>query len=113
MTPRCASIFPDGCAAMNHVHASSYDLPAAPPPARVAGFRTKLLVTMMVVIAGVTALALYFAQHSLASSFEQDLARQFQAELGALHHTQQIRHAALVERSRALLRRSRIIAALE
>ena len=98
---------------MNPAHARPLDLPAAPPPARVAGFRTKLLVTMMVVVCGVTALALYFAQHSLATSFESDLARQFQSELGALHHAQQIRHAALVERSRALLRRPRIIAALE
>ena len=98
---------------MNHAPVHSCELPAASPPARVAGFRTKLLIAMMLLVCAITALALYFAQHSVAASFERDLAREYQAELGALHHAQQIRHAALVERCHALLRRPRIIAALE
>ncbi len=98
---------------MTHVPATPYAIPAAPPPVRVAGFRTKLLVAMMLLVCGVTVLALYFAQSSVAASFERDLAREFHAELAALHHAQQIRHAGLVERCRALLRRPRIIGALE
>lgn len=98
---------------MNPVQAHSYGMPAPPPPVRVAGFRAKLLIAMMLLVCAITALALYLAQHSAAASFERDLAREFQAELGALHHAQQIRHAALVERCHALLRRPRIIAALE
>lgn len=76
-------------------------------------FRTKLLVAMMVVVASVTALALYFAEHSLVEAAETDLQREFQAELAALHHLQEIRHAALVERCHALVRKPRIHAALE
>jgi signal transduction histidine kinase len=79
----------------------------------VAGFRWKLLVAMMLVVSVVTALALYLAQRNLVANAEHDLQRQFQAELDALHHAQEIRHAALVERCRALVRRPRIHAALE
>ena len=79
----------------------------------MAGFRWKLLVAMMLVVSVVTALALYLAQRNLAANAEHDLQRQFQAELDALHHAQEIRHAALVERCRALVRRPRIHAALE
>lgn len=79
----------------------------------MAGFRWKLLVAMMLVVSVVTALALYLAQRNLVANAEHDLQRQFQAELDALHHAQEIRHAALVERCRALVRRPRIHAALE
>lgn len=84
-----------------------------PRPSRVAGFRLRLLVAMMLVVSVITALALYFAQRNLVANVERDLQRQFQAELDALHHVQEIRHAALVERCRALVRRPRIHAALE
>ena len=84
-----------------------------PPPTRVAGFRTKLLVAMMLVVSAITGLALYLAQRNLAASVEGDLQREFQAELAALHHVQVIRHAALVERCRTLVRKPRIHAALE
>jgi signal transduction histidine kinase len=87
--------------------------PAAPPKPRATGFRTKLLVAMMLVVSAVTALALYFAEHSLAGAAERDLQREFQGELAALHHVQDIRHAALVERCHALVRKARIHAALE
>ncbi len=86
---------------------------SGPKPSRVTGFRLKLLVAMMLVVSVITALALFFAQRNLAASVEQDLQRQFQAELDALHHVQEIRHAAMVERCRALVRRPRIHAALE
>ncbi len=83
------------------------------PPTRVAGFRTKVLVAMMLVVSAVTALALYFAQRNLAENVERDLEREFHSELEALHKVREIRQSALNERCRALVRKSRIHAALE
>lgn len=87
--------------------------PAEPPGVRVAGFRTKLLVAMMLVVAGVTLLALYFAEESLAANHEEGLQREFQGEIAAFDRAQEVRRAALVERCRALVRRQRIRAAFE
>ncbi|HWA07854.1 MAG TPA: HAMP domain-containing sensor histidine kinase [Opitutaceae bacterium] len=87
--------------------------PSGPGSARVAGFRLRLMVAMMLIVAVITATALALAERNLAANVERDLGAQFQAELDALHHAQQIRRAALVERSRALVRRPRIHAALE
>lgn len=84
-----------------------------PKASRVAGFRTKLLVAIMVIVSGITALGLYVADRNLTANVASDLQRQFQGELAALHHAQEIRHAALVERCRALVRKPRIHAALE
>ena len=84
-----------------------------PQGARVAGFRTKLLVAIMLVVSSVTLLSLYFAQRSLAANVEEDLQRQFQAELVAFDRAQEVRRVALVERCRALVRKARIRAALE
>ncbi len=88
---------------------------APPQPARAgfASFRTKLLLAMMLVVTAVTALALFFAQRKVASDARRDLEREFQGELAAFHSIQEIRHAALAERCRALARRPRIHAALE
>ena len=80
---------------------------------RVAGFRTRLRVATMIVVSVVTLLGLYFGERSLASNVEDDLRREFQAELAALRNTRAIRHAGLVERCRTLVRRSRIQSALE
>ena len=79
----------------------------------VARFRTKLVVAMMLVVSAITALALYFTQRNMAGAFEQELQREFQGELAALQNVQELRHAALVERCRALVRKPRIHAALE
>src|SRR3954471_6982568 len=87
--------------------------PVEPPPARVSGFRLRLLVAIMLVVSAITGLALYLAQHQLAASVEADLQREFQAELTARHNAQEIRLAALVERCRALVRKPRIHSALE
>lgn len=89
---------------------STPPLPASSP---VTSFRTKLFVGMMLVITGITAIALYFAQRNVAEDVERDLQREFQGELAALHRVQEIRHAALVERCRPLVRRARIQGALE
>ncbi|HTL68065.1 MAG TPA: HAMP domain-containing sensor histidine kinase [Lacunisphaera sp.] len=76
-------------------------------------FRTKLLVAMMLVVTAATALALFFAQRKVAANAARDLDREFQAGLATFHSVQEVRHAALAERCRALSRRSRIHAALE
>ena len=85
----------------------------APSPSRPTRFRTKLLVTMMLVVSGVTGLGLSFAERNLTAGVERGLEREFQAELVALHHAQAVRSAALAERCRALVRKPRIHAALE
>lgn len=87
--------------------------PLEPQAARIAGFRTKLLVAMMLVVSAVTLLALWLAQRSLAANFEDELQREFQGQLAAFDRAQEVRRAALVERCRALVRRPRIRAAFE
>lgn len=88
---------------------------AAREPTRsgVGAYRTKLLVSMMLVVVTTTGLVLFWAQRNAANAAEEELQRRFQAELAALHDVQELRHAALVERCRALVRRPRIHAALE
>ena len=81
--------------------------------ASVSRFRAKLLVAMMLMVCAITTLVLYFAQKNIALNVERDLQREFQDKLAALHNVQEIRHAALVERCRALVRKPRIHAALE
>jgi signal transduction histidine kinase len=80
---------------------------------KVVAFRTKLLVAMMLVVSAITALALYFSERNAAAAVERDLRREFHNELTSLHNIQEIRLAALVERCRALVGKSRIHAALE
>ena len=80
---------------------------------RPENFRVQLIVAMMLVISAITALVLYVADRNLASEVEQGMQRQFQAELATLRKAQALRQAALVERSRALVQRSRLHAALE
>ncbi len=76
-------------------------------------FRKNLLLAMMVVVAAATALSLYLAQQNIERTFEAERQREFQGELAALASVQELRHAALVERCRLLVRRARIHAALE
>jgi len=79
----------------------------------VAGFRTKLLVAIMLLVTLLTLLALYLGQRSLAENFEEDLQREFHGELAAIDRAQELRRVALVERCRGLVRRPRIRAAFE
>jgi signal transduction histidine kinase len=79
----------------------------------VTTFRTKVLVAMAIVVLAITGLGLLWAQRKVAAETEHDLQRDFQAALASLHALQEIRHAALAERCRALARRPRIPAALE
>ncbi|HKP92966.1 MAG TPA: hypothetical protein VJS88_03645, partial [Chthoniobacterales bacterium] len=78
-----------------------------------ASFRSKLLVAMMLIVAGLTATVLYFAQRNAAADIQRDLQRDFQAELAALHSVEELRYLALAERCRALVAKPRIHAALE
>ncbi len=87
--------------------------PLKPKESSVPSFRTKLLVAMMLVVSGVTALGLLFAQHKMAADVKHNLQLEFQSELDELHAVQEVRYAVLAERSRALARKSRIHAALE
>ena len=68
---------------------------------------------MMLVVSVVTAVGLVFAQRNVAENVKRDFEREFQGELSALHAVQDVRHAVLAERCRALARRPRIHAALE
>ena len=86
--------------------------PVESPGGRIAGFRTKVLVAMMIVVTGVMLIALYFGQRSLVTNVEEDLQREFQAELAAVRNAREIRHAGLVERCRALVRKPRIQSSL-
>ena len=76
-------------------------------------FRIKLLVVMMLVVSGITALGIYLAQRQLAANAEQELEREFQDEVAFLHSVQEMHHAALAERCRVLAQKPRIHAALE
>lgn len=87
--------------------------PPEPQATRVAGFRTKLRIATMVVVTLVTVLGLYVGERSLASNAEEDMRREFQAELTVLRNARAARHAGLVERCRTLVRRSRIQSAFE
>ena len=79
----------------------------------VRGFRTRLLVGMMLVATLVTAMTLYVAQKKAAADAGESFRRVYEAELAATRRAHELRQAALTERSRALARRPRIHAALE
>src|SRR6267143_1997818 len=79
----------------------------------VARFRTRLFSAMMVIVATLTALGLYFAQRKVTADAERDLQQSFQAELSSLHKLEELRHAALADRCNALAAKPRIHAAME
>jgi len=76
-------------------------------------FRIKLLIAMMLVISGMTALGIYLAQKRLAQDAQANFRRDFELELDSLHRLQDLRNAAVADRSRALAQNARIHAALE
>jgi signal transduction histidine kinase len=80
---------------------------------QAASFRAKLLVAMMLVVGGLTGTGLYLAQRNANANLQQDLQRNFQSDLDALHSVEELRYAALAERCRALVAKPRIHAALE
>src|SRR6266550_2875704 len=84
-----------------------------PAKENLARFRTKLFAAMMIIVATLSALGLYFAQGKVTADAERDLQQNFQAELSSLHKLEDLRHAALAERCNALAAKPRIHAALE
>ena len=76
-------------------------------------YRGKLLLGMMVVVIALTVLGLFLAERKVAIETRLDFLHDFQNELATLHSVQDVRHAALAERLRALALRPRIHAALE
>ncbi|MGA3008340.1 MAG: hypothetical protein ABSE59_10670, partial [Opitutaceae bacterium] len=84
-----------------------------PRERRWLGFRTKLLVAMMLPVASVTALGLLFAQHKASANAKRNVQVEFQNRLDTLQAAQEIRYTAMAELCRALARKSRIHAALE
>lgn len=76
-------------------------------------FRLKLIVAMMLVVSVITALVLYGVGRRFAAGAEQEFERQFRGELATLRNAQVLRQAALVERTHALVQKSRLHAALE
>ena len=78
-----------------------------------AGFQVKLLASMMIVSFTLVAAGLYVGERRLAAEVASQMRSQFQGEVDSLHNGQEVRHAALAERSRALVRKPRIHAALE
>src|SRR5689334_12740164 len=68
---------------------------------------------MMAVVVVVTASGIYFAQRRADEDAQSDLQGDFELELAALHRLQDLRNAAVADRSKALARNPRIHAALE
>ncbi len=87
--------------------------PDGPPSGRIAGFRTRLLVAIMLVVTTTTLIALSLAERRLTASVAGELEREFRSELVALRHAQDVRSAALVELCRTLVHKPRIRAAFE
>ncbi|MBA3834034.1 MAG: HAMP domain-containing histidine kinase, partial [Chthoniobacterales bacterium] len=82
-------------------------------PPGIGRFRIKLFVALMLVVSALTSLGIYFAQHRAAEDAEAALQRDFALELASLHRLQDLRNAAVADRSTSLARNARIHAALE
>ncbi len=88
-------------------------LPARTYPRETTRFRTKLAITIMLVVSAVTIVTIYVAQRRVITNAEQDLQQRFGTELSSLDELQELRNAALSERCRILAEKPRIHAALE
>ena len=80
---------------------------------RVTRFRIRLFTAMMVIVAGLTAFGLYFAQRKVTADAEQNFQQTFRTELSSLHKIEEMRHVALVDRCSVLADNPRIHAAIE
>src|SRR5580765_882754 len=79
----------------------------------VASFRTRLFTAIMVIVATLTALGFYMAQRRVTADAERNLQETFQTELSSMHKIEELRHAALADRSNTLVAKPRIHAAIE
>jgi signal transduction histidine kinase len=86
---------------------------AAPRSNGIRRFRAKLTLAMMLVVSLLTSLGLYVTQRRAAADARADLHRDFELQLASLHRLQDLRNAAVVDRSEALAKNARIHAALE
>ena len=68
---------------------------------------------MMIVVSVLTFIGIFVAQRSAADDAQIDFERDFRLELASLHRLQDLRNAAVADRSSALARNARIHAALE
>ena len=68
---------------------------------------------MMLVVLAMTGLGLFLAERKVGIEAARDLQQDFRNELATLHGVQEMRHVALAERCRDLVKRPRIHAALE
>jgi signal transduction histidine kinase len=82
-------------------------------PVGITAFRGKLLVSMMLVIGLLTAIAVYLVQRNATADAEFELQQQFRSELASLDRAEELRHEALAERCRDLVLKPRLHAALE
>ena len=87
--------------------------PATPGAAGIRRFRGKLFLAMMVLVAVAASLGIYVTQRRADEDAQTDLQRDFRLELASLHRLQDLRNAAVADRSSALVRNPRIHAALE
>jgi signal transduction histidine kinase len=78
-----------------------------------SSFRARLLGAMMVVVVLVAGVTLYVAERRVVAEVEADLERTFRAEIGLWQKVREIRQAALVERVRVLVSKSRLASTLE
>ena len=87
--------------------------PATAYSKEVTSFRTKLALTIMLVVSAVTVVVIYLGEGRVTANAERDLRQKFQAELSSLDSLQELRNATLAERCRVLSEKPRIHAALE
>jgi len=79
----------------------------------IESFRTRLFTAIMVIVASLAALGFYLAQRRVTADAERNVQQSFQNELASLHQVEELRHAALADRSIALVAKPRIHAAIE
>src|SRR5215813_9061440 len=79
----------------------------------VRSFRTRLFTAIMVIVATLTALSFYLAQRRVTADAERNLRQSFETELSSMHKLEELRHAALEDRCKALAAKPRIHAAIE
>jgi signal transduction histidine kinase len=79
----------------------------------LASYRTRLSITMMLVVLALTILGLFLAERKVNVESRLDLLQDFRNELATVHGIREVRQSALAERCQILVERPRIHAALE
>ena len=77
-----------------------------------AGFRNKLLATMVLVVSAITAVILFLTQRSAEGTYQQRLQAEFQSRFDTLLGAQETRLAVVTERCRSQAKSVRIRAAI-